>query len=448
MQVEALTEQVSILNVRVNELESQISKNSRNSSKPPSSDGYKKKPALPKTRKKTGGQKGHKGDTLKMVDHADETICLKPDQCVCGHPLKQVDFELIERRQLFDIPPPQLHITEYQSFQCDCPKCGEQLYQPFPSAIKAPVQYGSGVKTLCTLLSTKYHLSYDRISQLFVDLFGQPINDSTQLNICQRAYEVVASPMEQIKQAILDSPIAHSDETGLRVGGKLQWLHNLSTDLYTYIFCHEKRGSKAIFSTVSILPSFNGILIHDCYSSYFKLLGCQHALCGAHLLRELQGLIESGSVWAENMQNLLLTLYKKANDGWTLTSKHRYWRRYDSICDQAEKEEPPPIKRARGKPKNTKGRNLLNRLIKYKSAVLLFATDPTVPFTNNQAERDVRPAKIKQKNAGCFRTKKGADIYACIYSFLSTMRKLKRNIFNELFDLFEGQQFELKPLST
>ncbi|MCB0704077.1 MAG: IS66 family transposase [Saprospiraceae bacterium] len=235
----------------------------------------------------------------------------------------------------------------------------------------------------------------------------------------------------------------HGDETGMRVNGKLLWLHNLSTSWYTYVFRHERRGKIATESASSILPAYSGILVHDCYASYFKLPDCQHAPCSAHLLRELQGLIERDTPWAAQMHQLLLDLYKKVQSGYRLTKRHKLWRQYDQICTTADEYEGPPIKNPRGKPKQTKGRNLFDRLVKYKEAVLLFATMPDVPFTNNQAERDIRPAMIKQKNAGCFRTEKGSDRFCRIYSFLSMMRKLQRNVFNELFDLFEGQHFIL-----
>lgn len=433
---------------KIKELEARVNKNSRNSSKPPSSDGYSKKPTTTKAKKdkkKNGGQSGHKGNTLKMVDHPDKVIELKPQLCICGYNLKDVSKKLLEKRQLFEIPPPELYIQEYQSYSCDCPNCHITVYQPFPEKIKAPVQYGSGVKTLVTLLNNKYHLSYQRIKELFGDLYGYEINDSTQKSILDKAYENLDDAEEQIKTAILNSPIAHADETGIRVSGKLQWLHNLSTQLYTYIFCHQKRGSDAIESEKSILLDYEGTLIHDCYSSYFKLLQCQHGICNAHIIRELESLKESGANWAASMQDLLLYLNeKKLEKGQQLIEGDRFCRQYDRICKIADEYEPPPIKGKRGRPKKSKGRNLLERLVKYKEAVLLFAVDPDIPFTNNLAERDIRPAKIKMKNAGCFRTQAGADKYSRIHSFLSTLRKLKRNVFDELYDIFEGHSFDIQ----
>lgn len=444
--IKALLIQLEALTHRVKEVESQLNQNSNNSSKPPSSDGLKKPPAKRKKKgKKTnGGQKGHKGKTLEMTENPDDTVSLIPDKCSCGHDLKEVEKELCERRQVFDIPDPKLFVVEYQSYQCNCPSCGQQVHQSFPTQVNAPVQYGSGVKTLVTLLNNKFHLSWERIRELFRDLYGYSINDNTQQNILNKAYAHLERPEEEIKQAILECEIAYADETGARVNGRTKWLHGFTSELYTYMFCHDKRGSIAINSDQSVLPEYSGTLIHDCYSSYFKLENCDHGLCNAHIVRELQGLIESDTAWAARMQELLLILNEKVGNGYQMKKGNYYWKKYNAICEAADNYEPPPIKNKRGKPKKTKGRNLFDRLTKYKKYVLNFALRPEVPFTNNQAERDIRPVKIKMKNAGCFRTQTGMDRYCRIHGFLSTMRKMNRNVFNELFNLFEGNSFRLQ----
>jgi len=444
--IRVLLIQLETLSQRVKELEVQINQNSKNSSKPPSSDGLKKPPAKrkKKSKKSNGGQKGHKGKTLEMVDNPDDTVSLIPNECSCGQNLADVEKELCEKRQVFDIPDPKLFVVEYRSYQCDCPSCGKQVYESFPNSINGSVQYGSGVKTLVTLLNNKFHLSWQRIRELFGDLYGYHINDGTQQSILKKAYKYLENPEEQIKQAILESEIAHADETGARVNGKLRWLHGFTSEFYTYMFCHDKRGSIAINSEQSVLPQYAGTLIHDCYASYFKLKNCDHGLCNAHIVRELQGLIESDTPWAGQMQELLLSLHEKVGTGYQLKKGNYLWRKYDKICAAADSYEPPPIKNKRGKPKKTKGRNLFDRLTKYKEFVLNFALQPGIPFTNNQAERDIRPVKIKMKNAGCFRTQTGMDIYCRIHGVLSTLRKLERNVFNELFNLFEGNSFKLQ----
>lgn len=450
--IRELMAQVLSLSEEVKRLRAQLDQNSGNSSKPSSSDGFRKKIVLPKKKgkgKKSGGQVGHKGHTLEMVAEADEVVALIPDRCECGESLAGVEPQLAARRQVFDLPVQALYVREYQSYECRCPKCRSVIYQPFPKEVSSPVQYGSGVKALVALLNTKFHLSWQRTSELFLDLYGYSINDHTQEQALSQAYERLAPVEAEIKAQVAASAVVHADETGVRTAGKLHWVHSSSTADYTYVYGHEKRGREAL-GEASILPGYSGTLVHDCWAPYFSFEHIRHALCGAHLVRELQGLKENGSRWAARMQRLLFTLHQKiqTEPTWQLTPEDPFWRRYDLICKSANKEEPPPIKNLRGKPRQSKGRNLYNRLSKFKSAVLLFATQTDVPFTNNQAERDIRPLKVKQKNAGCFRTKIGLDRFCRIYSFLSTLRKRNRNALNALTDLFEGKNSFFPLLST
>jgi len=201
----------------------------------------------------------------------------------------------------------------------------------------------------------------------------------------------------------------HADETGLRTAGKPHWLHKVTTLLYTYLFVHEKRGSGAIQINKSILTDYIGWLVHDCWSSYFNLKNLKHAICGAHILRELQGLIEGGETkWAKVFKSFLLSVYMMPFEE-RVKRRNHIESRYDRICGFGEKKEPPPVKTAgrKGRYKRTRGRNLVERLIREKDAVLAFAFNKEVPFTNNLAERDIRPAKVKQKISNCFRTFNG-----------------------------------------
>lgn len=450
--IRELSAQVQSFRAEVNRLQSQLNQNSGNSSKPSSLEGFRKKVVIPQKKgkvKKSGGQIGHKGHTLEMVSEAEEVIALIPDRCECGESLSGVPRKLAARRQVFDLPVQALHVREYQSYECRCPKCRAVIYQPFPKGVSAPVQYGSGVKALVALLNTKFHLSWQRTSELFLDLYGYSINDHTQEQALSQAYEGLAPIEAEIKAQVAASAVVHADETGVRTTGKLRWVHTSSTADYTYVYGHEKRGREAL-GDASILPGYSGTLVHDCWASYFSFEHLQHALCGAHLVRELQGLKENGSRWAVRMQRLLLTLHQKirTEPTWRLTPEEPLWRRYDLICKSADQEEPPPTQNLRGKPRQSKGRNLYNRLCKFKSAVLLFALQTAVPFTNNQAERDIRPLKVKQKNAGCFRTQTGLDRFCRIYSFLSTLRKHNRNALDELIALFEGKNSFFPLLST
>ena len=263
---------------------------------------------------------------------------------------------------------------------------------------------------------------------------------------------------KSIRKAIEESIVNHVDETGHRVEGKLQWLHVASNADYTYLFSHTKRGKEALQSDrFTLARLIRGYTVHDCWSSYFTFRDCKHAICGAHLLRELTALTEAGSRWAGKMHELMLQAYKASDYGkGTLKEPLPSLQEYDQICQQGQQEEPPAQGHARpgharpgharpgyarpgharpGRPKKTKGRNLLERFIKHKEAILAFALQEKVPFTNNQAERDLRPAKIKQKVSGCFRTTAGAERYARIQSFISTARKQGEQVFQQLYSM-------------
>lgn len=426
------------------ELKFRLRSNSKNSSKPPSSDGYQRKPAFPrKSKGKKGGQAKHKGSTLHQVSTPDEEIKCLPDQCTCGHSFCGHEIELTEKRQVFDLPQPKLRITEYQIYKAKCPVCGKTNRGAAPEGVKAPVQYGNGVKSFIVILNVHYKIPYKKVRQLFNDLFGYPINESTIISASEKCFTELEPTEEVIRSIISSGKVTHADETGLRIEGRLQWLHTASSNLFTYLFVHKKRGKEAIESEKSILPNLRGWLVHDAWSSYFGLNNYQHALCGAHILRELQGLMDLGqSKWAKTFKSFLMNVYEMPF-AQRLKHKANIRSRYKLICELGEKIEPPPKKEPgkRGRPKRTKGRNLVERLIKYQDAVLAFAFNDEVPFTNNLAERDIRPTKIKQKVSNSFRSFKGAEYYARIEGFISTARKNNKNIFNEICSTFEGYNF-------
>lgn len=425
-------------------LKSQLNSNSNNSNRPPSSDGYRKKPALPKREKgKQGGQSGHKGRTLRQVAHPDTIIKCQPDICSCGYIFNRPEMKLAEKRQVFDFPEPRLEVTEYQVHKAVCPSCGLLNKGTAPEGVNAPAQYGKNVKAYVVLLNVHFKLPFKKIQLLFHDLFGYPINESSVYSATRQCWGNLEETESIIKSKTCAQDVIHADETGFRVAGKLQWLHTATTRLYTYLFVHEKRGLKAMKSKKSILDGFNGWLVHDCWGSYFKFKDAKHAICGAHILRELEGLIEEGqSKWTKIFKTFLMTVYQMPF-GERVKRRHHIQERYKLICSIGEKSEPLPVKQPgkRGRHKATKGRNLLVRLIKYQDAVLAFAFNENVPFTNNLAERDIRPAKVKQKISNCFRTFSGAEIYARIEGFVSTARKHNRNVFSELSATFEGKNF-------
>jgi transposase len=448
--IERQQEEITALQIENAELRQRLNQNSQNSSLAPSSDKFKIKPALPKpSTNKRGGQAGHRGKTLEMSSSPDHIVeLLPPLVCPCGADLSQVWASLKEDRQVFDLPEPKLIITQYGQYQRQCPCCQRQLVGSFPDGVTNHVQYGKGVMALCSLLNTGFHLSCSHISQLFEDLYGQALNEATVLRANQQAYHCLEESEKAIKQALLDSPLVHFDETGLACGGQTHWLHTASTEGYTYLFVHPKRGLKALQSEDSLLKDFGNFSLHDCWKSYFCFPNTTHTLCNAHLIRELQALVEAGAEWAIQMQALLLQLYQLSQQGKAkVADLSAYSQQYQAICASADLEEPPPSPSRRGKPKSSKGRNLLNRFIDYQESILAFAKYDFVPFTNNQAERDIRPVKGKIKTAGCFRTTTGAKHYARIQAFLSTARKHGKAAFNEIKNSLAGFNFIITELN-
>lgn len=436
--IQKLLEENAQLKAENAELRRRLGLDSRNSHKPPSSDGYRKKavkPGLPKAEKAKGGQAGHAGKTLKRVETPEHVKVHLPGQCqCCGRPFAPDEaHEIVQSRQVFDLPEPKLDVTEHRLAQVVC--CGRVQRGDYPPHVTAVVQYGPGVRAWVTKLSVDHKMPLEQISQLFEDLYGYDLNTATVEDALERAY-ALAEPVEaQIIALLKAEDCVHFDETGLRVAGKLHWLHVAATETLTHLFVHEKRGAEALTDEASVLKDFNGTAVHDCWSPYFNFKLARHVLCGAHLLRELWGLWENGSQWAEAMHGFLLGLYKMPRP---VVDPDATRLRYRSILEQADREEPPPQPGKRGKPKQSKGRNLLNRLREHEDGVLAFALAADIPFTNNQAERDLRPAKVKQKVSGCFRTPAGAHTYARIQAVISTFRKQGLNVLTTLRVLFSS----------
>jgi len=430
------------------ELRRRLEMNSQNSHKPPSSDGYRKKtikPALPKDEKKAGGQAGHKGKTLRQVEKPDKFQVHLPETCsICNRKISaEEQHTVLGKRQVFDLPEPKLEICEHRLGQIEC--CGQTQSGTYPAYVTASVQYGPGVRALATKLSVDHKMPLEQIHILFSDLYGYELNSETIETALERGYQLAASLEASVVAQLKQADVAHFDETGLRVAGKLQWLHTAGNTFYTHLFLHAKRGKLAMASDTSVLKDFTGRAIHDCLASYFEFENAKHGLCNAHLVRELQALTEEQSQWATVMRAFLLDLHTQtASQSLDEQAAERARQRYREILSQAELEEPPPQKKeGRGKPKNTPGRNLLRRLQKHEEAVLSFALFEDLPFTNNLAERDLRPAKVKQKVSGCFRTQHGAEVYARLQAIISTCRKQDRNVFAFLRNLFAYQPLSL-----
>lgn len=454
-QLEVLLERIAALeaeNLRLRaeneELRRRLGLTSQNSHKPPSSDGYGKKsvrPGLPKSGQKAlGGQKGHQGKTLRQVEKPDKVEVHLPKSCsVCGRAITAEEkYRVISQRQVFDLPEPKLEVIEHRLGAVEC--CSHIQSGSYPAHVKSSVQYGAGVRALATKLSVDHKMPLEQISTLFEDMYGYNLNSETIESTLERGYELSAPLEAAVKAALKDASVGHFDETGLRVAGKLHWMHTAGNESYTYLFIHANRGKKALLSEQSVLKDFKGYAIHDSMASYFRFTDAQHGLCNAHILRELQALIDDNSTWAKEMHALLLELYAELpNRALTGDAAEIVRQRYRQILQNADVEEPPPKKTGKGRPKNTPGRNLFKRLSQQEDAVLAFAFVDGVPFTNNLAERDLRPAKVKQKVSGGFRTVQGANVYARLQAVISTARKQDRNVFAVLHDLFAYQLLSL-----
>lgn len=428
------------------DLRGRLNLNSDNSHKPPSSDGLAKKPAVAAPKGgKSGGQIGHIGKTLKMSAHPDHIFVHHLDSCPCCCRLFQSsDVEQIsQRRQVFDLPEPRLEVTEHQIGIIRC--CGEAHKGVFPPNVNSLVQYGTKITALSILLSTDYKMPFDKIEQLFSDIYDCSFNESTAVKANNTCFDDLEPIEAAIKTTILATDVAHFDETGMRVEGKLQWFHTSSTVLFTYLFVHAKRGKEALNSTFSLIKDFKNWAVHDCWKTYFGFDNCSHALCNAHIVRELDNLIEQKCEWAIDMKNLLFQLFEISEKGTIVVPQKQVWvKKYQDICKKADKEEPPPIKGKRGKSKSTKGRNLLNRLTEHQEGVLAFAFLEQIPFTNNLAERDIRCLKTKQKVATSFRKVKGAQNYARIQGFIASVRKHKMNVFKQIQNVLEHKNIDFR----
>ena len=431
---------------RIKELEDQIAKNSSNSSKPPSTDKNKPNPKSlrPKTNKKPGGQKGHKGSTLEMTASPDHIEQHKVTSCTnCQKDLTLQAIDKIIRRQVVDIPPIKMETTEHQVEVKTC-TCGCVNTAIFPVNVNRYVQYGPRIKGLIVYLQNYQLLPSERTSQLIEDLFEHRLSTGTLYNTCQQAFNKLGDFEEQLKLVLSAALVAGFDETGFRVHKTRMWLHSCSTELYAYYTVHRKRGYQAM-QAAGVLSNFKGTAIHDFWKSYFKYT-CKHGLCNAHMLRDLCFITERfDQTWSEQMSKLLCKM-KAAKDKAILKGKkafskatiNRYRKEFDKIIQQgldANPFEPPKIKK-RGRVAKSKPRNLVERLQNYVDEYLLFFTDFNVPFDNNFSERDIRMMKVKQKISGCFRSLDGAKYFARIRSYIVTARKQNVNAFDALCNLF------------
>ena len=420
--IQKLEDLVNKLLARIEELERMLGLNSSNSSKPPSSDGFRKQPKPTSLRlkgqKPSGGQKGHKGHTLTQVETPTAIVTHYVKQCgACDKSLKAQKPMHVVKRQVFDIPEPKIEVTEHQAEVKVC-KCGHTTVASFPAGVTGPVQYGIRVKTLATYLSNQQLIPEDRLQETFLDIFGLPISTATLAKINNDMGTILEKHQEQVFEQLKHEPSKHFDESGFRIAAKTNWLHVISTPTLTHYRVSAKRKD---------LPEgFKGIGVHDHWKPYFQMEGMEHALCNAHHLRELKSLEEiEKEPWAFQMSRFLRLLSRLTDP-----PLERVFKLYDQIVARglAFHEHQTSM----GGRKKRIGHNLLLRLKNFKDAVLRFLTNPGVPFTNNQAEQDIRMMKVKQKISGGFRGMDGAKTFCTIRGFISTKRKQSHNIFQAL----------------
>ena len=433
---------IEILLMVVSLLSNQLGLNSNNSSKPPSSDPNRKK-TLKKSGKKPGGQKGHKGETLKKNPNPDRIEKLKVDiSKLPKEHYKSVDYE---SRQVIEIVLSK-EITEYQAEIVEDSK-GNRYIAEFPKGVTRPVQYGNSVKANSVYMSQYQLIPYKRVEENFKDQVNLNLSCGSVYNFNREAFKRLEQFECLIKKKLTSSEVCHVDETGINVGGKRFWLHCVSTKNYTCYFPHQKRGMDAI-DDMGILPNFEGILCHDHWKPYFRLT-CDHSLCNAHHLRELERAWEQDHFqWAKDMSGLLLEInlaVDKAGGKLTEKKANKYLKQYRQILGQGQIKCPPPDEseriNKRGRIKRSKSRNLLERLIDYEKETLLFMYEKTVPFTNNLGENDIRMTKVQQKISGCFRSMPGAYIFCRIRSYLSTCKKNNISATKALRMLFDTDRY-------
>ena len=434
-QIEDLLSQIQELGARVLELENNQKKNSSNSSKPPSTDIGKGKRTMSlrvSSNKKPGGQPGHKGSTLELRETPDLIAVHMVESCsYCGHDLRSGAAQGYEARQVFELPPIKLQVTEHRGEIKSCPCCKEVNRAVFPGHVSQKVQYGVEIQKLAVYFNNYQLLPYKRASDMFEDLLGHRINEASLVSMNQRCGDNLAGFIQELKNTLAEQAVLHADETGYYYNQERNWLHVLTTEQHTLYMPHAKRGTGAM-GAMGILPSYKGTVVHDFWKPYMEY-NCHHALCNVHHLRDLTFCKEvENSPWASEMIAYLLSANQLVNQarqaGKTALDEGglSYWRsKYDELIKAGLEQHPLPEKQKgkRGALKKSKTQNLIQRFEQHKESVLAFMNDFRVPFGNNLAEQAIRMMKVKQKISGCFRSEQGAQTFATIRSYISTMQK-------------------------
>ena len=450
---------IAELTAQAKSLNDYLAKDSHNSSKPPSSDGPRKpvrKSLRTASGRRVGGQPGHPGTTLRLVEKPDAIISHAVTQCeVCQRSLKNTPVDAIEKHQVFDLPPLRMIVTEHQGEIKTCSRCGTRNTATFPEEAQNLVQYGNRLKAFGVYLNNYQLLPYERASECVTDLFSDSataptVSVATLHHANQTCYERLETVEQKIKDRIASAAVVNFDETALYYNGQRHWLHVASTPELTAYSYHPKRGAEAM-DAMNILPRFHGRAIHDYWKPYFTY-SCDHGLCNGHHLRELTFIHEQDQQeWAGQMKALLLAIKDTVEQVQLQAERlddvtiQKFERRYRRIIKTGHQENPSPVitnpMKKRGKPKQSSAKNLLDRFVKHPKEILAFMYDFNVPFDNNQGERDIRMMKVKQKISGCFRSAEGARFFCRIRGYISTARKQNVNVLDALQSIFDGKPF-------
>ena len=443
-----LESRVTEFESRIAELEKRLGKNSSNSSQPPSSDGLRRAQSQrPKNSgRQPGGQPGHPGQTLRQSQTPDLTVVVPLDTCPeCGADLRGQPAAGEEIRQVFDLPPIKIQVTAYRAPRKACPDCGRSVTAVFPADAGAPAQYGPGLQAVMSYLNVRQVIPCARTAEICQDLFGHRPSAGSVVQAVVRCGGKLAPAVAEIRGLLIQSPVLHSDETGIRCLGQTHWLHVASTATHSLYSHSPKRGVEG-FAAAGVLPAYQGTLIHDFWGPY-DTLECRHGRCNAHLLRELKSCAEDKHLWAEELILALLAAKQAVGQAREkgdefLDPAHR--ERLKSRCDQwvraglAAHPEQLRSPGKRGRVKQSAEHNLLRRLRDKREEVWRFVDDLGVPFDNNQAERDLRMIKVQQKVSGCFRSTQGAERFCVISSYISTIRKQGLNLIESIKTAFSG----------
>ncbi|ANB60766.1 IS66 family transposase [Anoxybacteroides amylolyticum] len=434
------------LKARIAELEARTKKNSTNSHLPPSSDRFvAKSPSRQPSEKQPGGQLGHRGTTLRQVPNPDHRVLHRVTKCKgCGHSLEHVAPLQVDIRQVFDLPVVRMEVTQHEREVKGCPKCHLVQQAEFPFYVTNHVQYGPAITSLVLYWNHAQLIPCERVTEMVKALVDHSISAGTVVNMTRRWLPVFKAALEEIEAALLASKTLHVDETSLRVNRKNQWVHVASTAKVTRYGLHRSRGKQAT-DDIGILPRYKGTMVHDAYSVYPMYTEASHALCHAHHLRELRAYTELyGHSWSKEMSEALLKMKQAVeNAGGALPEEEvRYWEAvYDELLANGRRELEERCRQ--GKHEGVRNaQNFIQRLEKRKQEALLFLRKKEVPFDNNQAERDLRMVKVKQKISGTFRQEDDAEAFCVIRSVISTLQKHEKPAWESLQRLLSGESLQ------